>query len=328
MMGTPANEHPRAFWRADREPAVFDAAVAAAVEVVREVRPQVVVTYDDNGDYGHPDHIMAHRVATAAADRAADPGYGTGEPWAVTKFYWTATPKSVLRRGFEAIAGRPTCRSAWPASTTCPSASTDDVVTTAVDATGFGEAKLAALAAHRTQITVESPFFALSNMLGREALAVEYFRLVRGEPGGERDADGRERDLFAGLAELPAGAAPEPPVDACPPAWPGPAWRCSAWPVACRACSSACSCRSTPARAAAGGGAGRAPRQRPAAPPGRGSSRDPWRGAPAAGWLAVVVGFGVLTRPEGDVILPGGTLQWVTYAMVLGGGWWARPRWQ
>ena len=65
-----------------------------------------MITYDDNGDYGHPDHIMAHRVATAAAERAADPSYGAGEPWQVAKFYWTATPKSVLRRSFEAIRGQ------------------------------------------------------------------------------------------------------------------------------------------------------------------------------------------------------------------------------
>src|SRR5205823_11174109 len=53
MMGTPANDHPRAFWRAAKDPAVFDAAVAAAVEVIREQRPQVLVTYDENGQYGH-----------------------------------------------------------------------------------------------------------------------------------------------------------------------------------------------------------------------------------------------------------------------------------
>ncbi len=76
----------------------------------------------------------------------------------------------------------------------------DELVTTAVDATGFGEQKLAALRAHRTQIAVDGPFFALSNMLGREALSIEYFRLASGEPGPERDADGRETDLFAGLA--------------------------------------------------------------------------------------------------------------------------------
>jgi N-acetyl-1-D-myo-inositol-2-amino-2-deoxy-alpha-D-glucopyranoside deacetylase len=58
---------------------------------------------------------------------------------------------------------------------------------------------MAALAAHRTQITVDSPFFALSNMLGREVLSVEYYRLVRGEPGPGRDAAGRETDLFSGV---------------------------------------------------------------------------------------------------------------------------------
>jgi N-acetyl-1-D-myo-inositol-2-amino-2-deoxy-alpha-D-glucopyranoside deacetylase len=58
---------------------------------------------------------------------------------------------------------------------------------------------MTALAAHRTQIALDGPFFALSNMLGREILAVEHFRLVQGELGAERDADGRELDLFAGL---------------------------------------------------------------------------------------------------------------------------------
>jgi N-acetyl-1-D-myo-inositol-2-amino-2-deoxy-alpha-D-glucopyranoside deacetylase len=199
MMGTPANEHPRAFWRAASQPEVFAAAVSAAVEVVREVRPQVMVTYDDNGDYGHPDHIMAHRVATAAAERAADASYGEGEPWSVAKFYWTATPKSVLRKGFEAIAGQSDLPFGVASIDDLPFGVDDELVTTSVDSTGFGKQKLAALAAHRTQIAVDGPFFALSNMLGREALSVEHFRLVRGQPGAERDADGHETDLFAGL---------------------------------------------------------------------------------------------------------------------------------
>ena len=61
MMGTPANERPECFWRAD-----LDEAVGDLVAVVREVRPQVVITYNENGGYGHPDHIQAHRVAVAA----------------------------------------------------------------------------------------------------------------------------------------------------------------------------------------------------------------------------------------------------------------------
>ena len=197
MMGTPANEHPRAFWRADADPAVFDAAVAAAVEVVREVRPQVMITYDDNGDYGHPDHIMAHRVAMAAAERAADPGYGEGEPWQVAKFYWTATPKSLLKRGFDAI-GEQNLPFGVASVDDLPFGVEDDVITTAVDGTGFGERKFAALAAHATQITTDGMFFALSNMLGREVLSIEHFRLVHGERSGPFDDGGRESDLFAG----------------------------------------------------------------------------------------------------------------------------------
>ena len=199
MMGTPANDHPRAFWRADSEPEVFDAAVAAAVSVIREVRPHVVITYDDNGDYGHPDHIMAHRVAMAAAERAADAGYGEGESWAVAKLYWTATPKSMLRQGFEALADEAESAFGVADVDDLPFGVEDDVVTTAIDNTGYGNAKMNALAAHRTQITVDGPFFALSNKLGREILSVEHFRLVHGELGAQRDENGRETDLFAGL---------------------------------------------------------------------------------------------------------------------------------
>jgi N-acetyl-1-D-myo-inositol-2-amino-2-deoxy-alpha-D-glucopyranoside deacetylase len=145
---------------------------------------------------------MAHRVATAAAERAADPDYGDGEPWPVAKFYWTATPKSMLKAGFEAIAGSGT---ALPFGVTSvdelPFGVEDELVTTAIDATGFGDAKLAALAAHRTQIAVDGVFFALSNMLGREALSIEHYRLINGKLGSDVDEDGRERDLFAGIVE-------------------------------------------------------------------------------------------------------------------------------
>jgi N-acetyl-1-D-myo-inositol-2-amino-2-deoxy-alpha-D-glucopyranoside deacetylase len=75
----------------------------------------------------------------------------------------------------------------------------DELVTTAVDNAGWGQAKIDALLAYPTQVSVENPYFALSNMLGREIMAVEHFRLVRGEAAGERDGDGRETDLFAGL---------------------------------------------------------------------------------------------------------------------------------
>ncbi|MGI8677150.1 MAG: N-acetyl-1-D-myo-inositol-2-amino-2-deoxy-alpha-D-glucopyranoside deacetylase [Jatrophihabitans sp.] len=199
MMGSPANEHPRAFWRADSDPDVFAAAVRAAVEIVCEVRPHVVVTYDDNGDYGHPDHIMAHRVATAATEAAAAIDDGVTAPWTVAKLYWTATPTSVLERGFEGLRDQVAPAFAGAAVEDLPFGVADEIVTTAVDARGFVRAKTAALAAHRTQVVVDGPFFALSNLLGREITGTEYFRLVQSAPGDDRDAGGRERDLFAGI---------------------------------------------------------------------------------------------------------------------------------
>src|SRR5688572_25500796 len=94
MMGLPTNDHPRCFWRAD-----LDEAAGHLVEVIREVRPQVLVTYDPNGFYGHPDHIQAHRVAMRAAELAAARGFGP------EKIYWTAVPRSVLAAGIEAFVG-------------------------------------------------------------------------------------------------------------------------------------------------------------------------------------------------------------------------------
>ncbi|MEO9139878.1 MAG: N-acetyl-1-D-myo-inositol-2-amino-2-deoxy-alpha-D-glucopyranoside deacetylase [Jatrophihabitans sp.] len=194
MLGTSANLHPRAFWRADTDPQVFAAAVDAMVEVIREVRPQVVVTYDDRGDYGHPDHLMAHRVATAALAAAADPTRGPGQPWSVAKLYWTATPRSVLESDFVAVSGLD--GGFVPADPDdLPFGVPDHVVTTTVDAEPFCAAKRAALAAHRTQITVAGGFFALSNNLGRKIRGVEHYRLV----AGGHVATAHETDLFDGV---------------------------------------------------------------------------------------------------------------------------------
>ncbi|MCW2580768.1 MAG: 1D-myo-inosityl-2-acetamido-2-deoxy-alpha-D-glucopyranoside deacetylase [Blastococcus sp.] len=199
MMGTPANENPRAFWNAD-----LDEAVAHAVAVVREVRPQVLVTYDENGGYGHPDHIQAHRVAMGAVAAAADPAYRPelGEAWSVAKVYWTCLPRSVLQRGIDALkaAGEEAFFGGVDSADELPFAVDDDVVTAAVDGRPFASQKDAAMRAHPTQILVDGPFFALSNNVGLEVLAVEYYRLVQGERGtGGAAPDGWEDDLFAGL---------------------------------------------------------------------------------------------------------------------------------
>jgi N-acetyl-1-D-myo-inositol-2-amino-2-deoxy-alpha-D-glucopyranoside deacetylase len=199
MMGTPANDHPRAFWNAD----VQDAA-AFAVAVVREVRPQVLVTYDENGGYGHPDHIQAHRIAMRAVELAADPGFRPelGDAWDVAKVYWCCMPRSVLRQGIEAMAalGEASPFAGLGDVDDVPFAVSDDAVTAAVDSPDHVQAKDAAMRAHPTQMTVDGPFFALSNNLGQQVLATEYFRLVKGErgPAGPGPA-GWEDDLFAGL---------------------------------------------------------------------------------------------------------------------------------
>jgi N-acetyl-1-D-myo-inositol-2-amino-2-deoxy-alpha-D-glucopyranoside deacetylase len=199
MMGTPANGHARAFWNAD-----LDEAVAHAVAVVRDVRPQVVVTYDENGGYGHPDHIQAHRVAMGAVAAAADPAYrpDLGEAWSVAKVYWCCVPRSVLQRGIDALAaaGEESFFEGVTSADDLPFGVDDDQVGAAVDGTAFVEQKDAAMRAHPTQILVDGPFFALSNNLGLEVLGVEYYRLVQGERGPAGPGpEGWEDDLFAGV---------------------------------------------------------------------------------------------------------------------------------
>ena len=201
MMGTPANENPRAFWNAD-----LDEAVAHAVAVVRETRPQVVITYDENGGYGHPDHIQAHRVAMGAVEAAADPAYrpDLGEAWSVAKVYWCCYPRSVLQQGIDAMAaaGDDSFFEGVTNADDIPFGVPDEQVAAAVDGRAFVAQKDAAMRAHPTQIMVDGPFFALSNNLGMEVLGIEYYQLVRGERGpGGAAPHGWEDDLFVGVGE-------------------------------------------------------------------------------------------------------------------------------
>ena len=197
MVGTPANDRPDCFWRAD----LLDAATHL-VAIIREVRPHVVVTYDDFGGYGHPDHIQAHRVTMYALTLAEAPSFrpDLGAPWQTPKVYWTAMPRSVIRQGIEALrAAGETSGFAALDPDDLPFACDDDLVTTSVDAVELLPRKLDALRAHGTQISVDGGFFALSNNLGAQAFGTEHYRLVRGAlaPG----VDGIERDLFAGIAD-------------------------------------------------------------------------------------------------------------------------------
>jgi N-acetyl-1-D-myo-inositol-2-amino-2-deoxy-alpha-D-glucopyranoside deacetylase len=146
MMGTEANDDPRCFWRADVEQAA-----RALLDVIREVRPQVLVTYDADGFYGHPDHIQAHRVAWRA--------FGLAGQFGLRKFYATASPRS----------GR---------------------VMAEIDATAYYDRKLAAMRAHATQITVIPPHFALTNGIWQRASGVEYYTLLAGRHASkERETD-------------------------------------------------------------------------------------------------------------------------------------------
>lgn len=196
MMGAEQNRRPGAFWSAD-----VDEAAGHLVEVMREVRPQVLVTYDPEGGYGHPDHIQAHRVATRAAELAADAAYrpGSGPPHTIAKTYWNRVPRSVVEEGFARLrATAPDAFGGIAAIDDVPGVVDDTLITTEISGTGCGEAKAAAMRAHATQIAVDGPFFALSNDLGQPVLTTEYYELVSGAPGG---GGAREHDLFAGVTE-------------------------------------------------------------------------------------------------------------------------------
>jgi N-acetyl-1-D-myo-inositol-2-amino-2-deoxy-alpha-D-glucopyranoside deacetylase len=186
MAGVPSNERVGSFWQADIEVAAEELAV-----IVRDVRPQVMVTYDDNGYYGHPDHIQAHRVAWRTFELSQ------GRPWEVAKFYATAMPRSVLARSVAVLKAGGPFRGPGSLDEVAYGVA-DDQVTTAVDGRAYLPQKLAALEAHLTQVKVAGSHFALSDNVGQQAFGVEYYTLLAG-PKGPVGPEGRETDLFAGL---------------------------------------------------------------------------------------------------------------------------------
>ena len=195
----PADDiHENAFWHAD-----LTEAADHLVEVIREVRPQVMVTYDQFGGYGHPDHIQAHRVATYAAALAAVPSYrqDLGEAWDIAKIYWGAMSESRMRASLRALrdAGDATSFEGMdPDGPLPPFITADENLAAVVDAQDYVEHKMNAMRAHATQITTDGPFFALSNNVGSVVWGLEFFRIAKGERG-ELNEDGLETDLFAGL---------------------------------------------------------------------------------------------------------------------------------
>jgi N-acetyl-1-D-myo-inositol-2-amino-2-deoxy-alpha-D-glucopyranoside deacetylase len=185
---------PDAFSRVD-----IDAAAARVAAVVRELRPQVLLTYEPGGGYGHPDHVQAHRVAMRGAELAVDDGPG-GPGWHIPKIYWNALPERLVRAALRELANTEGAPPGWDPDGPLPSMMIpDELVTTAVDATPYLERKTAALRAHATQVAVEGDTVLVGDGVRQPIVGVEFYRLVQGTPGGPRNADGRETDLFAGL---------------------------------------------------------------------------------------------------------------------------------
>lgn len=186
MMDTEPNNRPDVFWQAD-----LDAAAELLVDIIHEVRPHVLLTYDEIGGYGHPDHIQAHRVAMRAAELA--------DKWKVSKIYWNATPKSVIAQGIEEMKKIGSNFFGADSADDIPFAKDDALVTAVIDGSDYVDRKMAAMKAHETQIALDGPFFALSNSLGNQIWSREYYTLVQGDAAAPFDKDGRETDLFAGI---------------------------------------------------------------------------------------------------------------------------------
>ena len=192
MLGTEPNNRSDVFWQAG-----LDDAASYLVKIIREVKPQVLVTYDEFGGYGHPDHIQAHRVAMRAAELASDSNYGDGDAWEISKIYWNTMPRSAIQEDIDKMKEIGSSFFGAESADDLPFAKPDELVTTLIDGTAFIDAKMAAMASHPTQIELDGPFFALSNNLGNQVWGHEYYTLVKGEKSSNLDSQGREADLFA-----------------------------------------------------------------------------------------------------------------------------------
>ena len=188
MMGMPQNDRTDVFWQSD-----LDESANELVKIILEIKPQVLITYDEFGGYGHPDHIKAHRVAMRAAEIAEING------WKIEKIYWNTMPRSVIQMGIEKMKEVGSDFFGAESVDDLPFAKPDELVTSVVHASEFVPQKLAAMKAHATQISVDGPFFALSNNLGLSVWGDEYYTLVKGEKTAPFDENGRELDLFAGV---------------------------------------------------------------------------------------------------------------------------------
>jgi LmbE family N-acetylglucosaminyl deacetylase len=183
MMGWPQNDDPSSFWRTPLEEATTRVA-----ELMERHRPDVVVTYDDKGLYGHPDHIQAHRATIAAAER-------TGIP---KKIYEIAFPLSMMR-AFEEMrrqsGGDEPLGEAAAEPAEAPFGTPDELITTTVDVSSVWEAKRAAIYAHESQMA-NFDFMRVDEELIKVGFGREFF-VRRSDSTG---APIPETDLFAGIS--------------------------------------------------------------------------------------------------------------------------------
>ena len=187
MMGTEANNRPDVFWQAD-----LDTAAKILVEVVEEVKPHILITYDEIGGYGHPDHIQAHRVAMRASELSS---------WQIQKIYWNTIPKSVIAQSMEKMKEIGSDFFGAESIDDVPFAKDDEFVTTLINGAEYVDSKMAAMKAHETQIALDGPFFALSDNLGMQIWGDEYYTLVKGIKSAPFDSKGREIDLTSGVVQ-------------------------------------------------------------------------------------------------------------------------------
>ena len=197
MAGTSDNGHPRAFNQANQ-----DEVVASIVEVIRRLKPQVVMTFESHGGYGHPDHIAIHHAAREAFSAAGDPTRYAEQlaeglqPHRPDKLYYFAFPRSVARGIHEAFR-EANIESDFsdmdPETLGVP----DEEITTVVDVGRYSETKVRAARCHRTQTLADDPFSWAPEPVRSSIVSREY--LIRAEPPFVPGRDHKEDDLFAGL---------------------------------------------------------------------------------------------------------------------------------
>ncbi|SEG87058.1 N-acetylglucosaminyl deacetylase, LmbE family [Actinacidiphila yanglinensis] len=184
MMGWPTNDAPGSFWTVP-----VDEAAEQLAAVMRRERPDVVVTYDENGFYGHPDHIQAHRITVAALDRLS----ADEQP---AKVYWTAMPRTTMQELIGRLSADATSEEPGEQEQgeQPPLGLPDEDISTWVDTADFADRKFDALSAHASQPD-NSFFIALGREYFAQLLGVETFVRVRDRTGAALP----ERDVFAGL---------------------------------------------------------------------------------------------------------------------------------